>query len=44
MQSESKVAVDAFMRRFKSVQQFRPYKSVPKVLKYISDLIKIIKR
>ena len=44
MQSESKMAVDYFIRRFKSVQSFKPYKQVPKVLKYIQDLIKIIKR
>ena len=38
------MAVDYFIRRFKSVQSFKPYKQVPKVLKYIQDLIKVIKR
>ena len=44
MKSESKAAIDAFLRRFKSVQNFKPFEQTPKLLKYMQDLIKVITR
>ena len=44
MQSESKSAVDTFIRRFKSVKDFDPKKSTSKVLRYVQDLIKIVNK
>ena len=34
MKSESKAAIDAFLRRFKSIQNFDPLSQVPKLMKY----------
>ena len=34
MKSESKAAIDAFLRRFKSIQNFDPLSQVPKMMKY----------
>ena len=42
MRSESKAAIDAFLRRFKSVQNFKPYEQVSKLLKFLQDLVKVI--
>ena len=44
MQSESRGTTDSFMKRFRSMQDFDPFNSVSKLLKYIQDLIKLIKR
>jgi len=44
MQSESKDTVDTFIRRFKSMQAFDPFNSIPKMLKYVQDLVKIINK
>ena len=44
MQSESKSAVDTFIRRFKSVKDFDPKKSTAKVLRYVQDLIKVVNK
>ena len=32
------------MKRFKSVQKFDPLNQVPKMLKYVQDLIKVISK
>ena len=42
MQSESKPVVDSFLRRFKSMQEFDPFSQVPKLLKFTSDLVKVV--
>lgn len=44
MQCEVKNVGDTFLRRFKSIQAFDPFSQVPKTMKFICDLVKIVNK